>query len=118
MKNKAILIGRVGQDPVVRYSKEGKPVANFSFVTNERVAKGKKDTQWHRIVVFGPMTETVQAYVKKGSLLYLEGTIKYGKYEKGGVEHHVTDIIVNVLQLLDKKEEAEAIAEPEDEFFN
>ena len=75
--NKIILVGRLGQDPVQRQTRNGKAVVNFSLATNRK--KGE-ETEWHHVVVWGKQGESCAKYLKKGSSIYLEGTMKSKKY--------------------------------------
>jgi len=82
--NKVILVGRLGRDPEVRYTSAGQPVANFSMATDEtykdRTGERQKRTEWHKIVVWGKQAEIAQKYLRKGSLIYLEGRIQSREY--------------------------------------
>jgi len=105
--NKVILIGRLGADPEIRYTLDGKPVATFRIATNEVVIRnGEKEvlTEWHRVVAFGRLAEICGEYLTKGSQVYIEGKLRTRKFEdKQGVQRYVTDIVVQNLQILDKK---------------
>src|SRR5574344_547373 len=96
--NKVILIGNVGQDPDVRYFDGGVGVANFNLATNERGYTLQNGTQvpertdWHRIVARRQVVDFVQKYVKKGSLVMVEGKLHYRDYEKDGVRRTVAEI--------------------------
>ena len=78
--NKVILVGRLGRDPETRYTSSGQAVANFSMATDEvykdRAGERQKRTTWHKIVVWAKQAEIAQKYLKKGSLIYLEGRIQ------------------------------------------
>jgi len=82
--NKVILVGRMGRDPEVRYTSSGQAVANFSVAADEtyrdRAGERQKRTEWHKIVVWGKQAEIAQKYLKKGSLIYLEGRIQTREY--------------------------------------
>ena len=82
--NKVILVGRLGRDPEVRYTSAGQPVANFSLATDEtykdRAGERQKRTEWHKIVVWGKQAEIAQKYLRKGSLIFLEGRIQTREY--------------------------------------
>lgn len=111
MINRVTLIGNVGQDAEVKeYS--NRKVANFSLATNETFTKdGEKvtNTEWHRVIVWDKLAEFVEKYVTKGQLLYIEGKIKYGKYEnKDGQTVYTTDIAANRVQFVGKKEEPQS----------
>jgi single-strand DNA-binding protein len=103
--NKVILVGRVGQDPELRYTADGTPVATFSLATSEkfkqRDGSSKEATEWHRLVAWRKLGEVAGQYVKKGSLLYIEGKIQSREYDgRDGVKRRTTDIVVNNLQML------------------
>lgn len=98
--NKATLLGRVGKDPDVRQTPNGIKVVNFSLATSRKI-KGEDQTQWHRIAAYDKVAEIIAQYVRKGSLLYIEGEIKYGKYtNRDGIEQNTTDIVANQIQLI------------------
>ena len=109
--NKACILGAVGQDPKISLLNDGKEVASFSIATSDKWKdkEGNKQerTEWHKIVVFGGVVNVVKNYVKKGSKLYIEGKIQTRNYEKDGVKHYVTEIVLqgfnSMLQLLDSK---------------
>ena len=97
--NKVILIGNVGKDPDVRYFESGNAVANFSLATNERgykLANGTEipeRTEWHNIVATRDRAQFVERYVKKGSMVYVEGKIRTRSYDdQNGVKRYVTEI--------------------------
>ena len=100
--NKVILVGRVGKDPKVNALKTGDMVANFSIATSETwkdKASGerKEKTEWHNVVVFNDnIAKIVQSYVKKGSLVGIEGQLQTRKYtDQAGVEKYVTEVVVS-----------------------
>lgn len=98
--NRVTLLGAVGQDPEVRYSAAGMAIASFSFATSEKRKDKEELTQWHSCVAFGKLAEIVQQYIRKGSKLYLEGTIQYQQYEKDGDKRYATKIVVNDVSML------------------
>lgn len=108
--NKAIIVGRVGRDPDVRYTPGGTSVANFSVATNYRSkdqdGNWVDNTEWHNISVFGQLAEFAGNYVKKGRLVYVEGRLQTRSWEdQNNVKHYRTDIIANTLQLLGSRQE-------------
>lgn len=108
MVNKVILIGRVGKDPEVRSFDSGVKKASFTLATSEsfRSKDGSRSeqTEWHNIVIWRNLADIVERFVKKGSLLYLEGRIRYRSWEDAsGQKRYTTDIECDVLKLLDKK---------------
>lgn len=114
--NKTILIGAVGRDPEVRYSQSGKAIANLSIATSQKrkdkqTGEYVEDTQWHRLKFFDKLAEIVGEYVKKGSTIYVEGQIKYGKFtNKDGMEISTVDIVCDEMTILsrakDQKDQA------------
>ena len=103
--NKAILIGRLGRDPEVRHMPNGEAVCNFSIATSEtwKDQHGQKQerTEWHAITLYRRMAEVAGQYLKKGSLVYIEGRIQSRKYtDKNGVERTAYEIIGNEMKML------------------
>ncbi len=106
--NKAMLIGRLGQDPEVRYTQSNTAVANFSLATNERYkdrnGENQERTEWHRIVAWGRTAEVCQEYLNKGSLVYIEGPIQTREWEdKDGQKKYTTEIKALTMQMLDSR---------------
>ena len=106
MLNNAQIIGHLGKDPEVRYLPSGEAVANFSIATTEKwkdknSGEPREETEWHRISTFGRLAEIVGEYVKKGSLVFVQGKIKTRKYTDGqGVERYSTEIRAETLKML------------------
>ncbi len=116
--NKVILLGRLGADPEVRVSQEGNKIARFSIATSEswkdKNTNEKKDkTEWHKIVIFSPgLADVVEKYLKKGSLIYVEGQIRYRKYtDQSGIEKNISEIVLqgfnSNLTIVDNKNQNE-----------
>jgi len=108
MINKAILIGRLGKDPEVRYTQDGAMVASFTLATNRqwKNKNGEKvqETEWHNIVVFGKLAEICGNYLAKGLLVYIEGRIRTRSWEgKDGGKRYTTEIIATDMQMLSPK---------------
>lgn len=108
MVNKAILIGRLGADPEIRYTPDGMMVTNLNLATNEqrKDKSGEKvvKTEWHRVVTFGKLAEICGNYLAKGKLVYIEGRIQTRSWEdKEGVKRSTTEIIASNMQMLDSK---------------
>ena len=104
--NKVILLGNLGQDPEIRYLASGDAVANVSLATSEKfkdkTGVTKETTEWSRLVFYGRLAEIVDAYVAKGSQIYVEGKLKTDKYTgKDGIERYVTKVVCNHLVMLD-----------------
>lgn len=106
MLNQAQIIGYLGRDPEVRYLPSGEAVANFSIATTEKwkdknTGEQREETEWHRISVFGRLAEIVGEYLKKGSLVFVQGKLKTRKYTDGqGVERYSTEIRAEAMKML------------------
>lgn len=103
--NKVLLIGRLGQAPIVRYMPNGEAVCNFSIATSEtwKDQHGQKQerTEWHNIILYRRMAEVAGQYLKKGSLVYIEGRIQSRKYtDKNGIERTAYEIIGSEMKML------------------
>ena len=99
--NKVILVGNVGKDPEVRTSQDGTKIVNFSLATSERwndraSGERKEKTEWHRVVVFNERTaDVVEKYVRKGSSVYVEGSLQTRKWtDQSGVEKYSTEVVI------------------------
>ncbi len=117
MINKAILVGRLGADPEVRYTPDGAMVTNFRIATDEqwKDKNGEKvqKTEWHKIVTFGKLAEICGKYLVKGKLVYLEGRIQTRAWDdKEGVKRYTTEIVASTMQMLDSKGQKGADASP------
>jgi len=113
MVNKVILVGRLGRDPETRYTGGGQAVANFSVATDEtykdRNGERQKRTEWHRITVWGKQAEIAQQYLKKGSLVYIEGRIQSREWQdKEGQKRTSFDIVANNFRMLGGRSDAAA----------
>jgi len=103
--NKVILVGRLGRDPETRYTGGGQAVANFSVATDEsykdRNGERQKRTEWHKIVVWGKQAEIAQQYLKKGSLVFIEGRIQSREWQdKEGQKRTSFEIVANNFRML------------------
>ena len=108
MINKAILIGRLGKDPEVRYTPDGTMVTNFNLATDEqwkdKSGERMQKTEWHRVVTFGKLAEICGNYLVKGKLIFIEGRIQTRSWEdKEGVKRYTTEIVANDMKMLDSK---------------
>ena len=106
--NKAILIGRLGKDPETRYMTNGEAVTNVSLATSENYKdkSGEKQerTEWHNLVFYRRLAEIAGEYLKKGSMVYVEGRIQTRKWQdKEGKDRYTTEIIVNEMTMLGSK---------------
>lgn len=107
--NKVILIGNLGDDPETRYLPSGGAVTNISIATSEawkdkQTGEQKERTEWHRCVGFNRLGEIMGEYLRKGSKVYIEGSLRTRKWDdKQNVTHYTTEIIVSELQMLDSR---------------
>lgn len=109
--NKAILVGRLGKDPEIKYTPSGTAVTNFTMATSENFKDkdGQKQerTEWHRIVAFGKLAEICGEYLAKGKQIYIEGRIQTRSWDdKNGNKRYTTEIVANTMQMLGKADEA------------
>ena len=107
---KVILVGNVGKDPEIRYLESNVPVAKFTLATNEvyRNKDGQKieQTEWHQIVLWRHLAEVAEKFVRKGTLLYVEGRIKSRSWvDKDGVKKYTTEIEGENITILSKRNE-------------
>jgi len=104
--NKVILVGNLGKDPEIRYMPSGGAAANITIATSEQwkdkqTGEQKDRTEWHRVVFFGRLAEIVGEYLKKGSQVYVEGSLRTNKWQdKSGNDRYTTEIIANEMQML------------------
>ena len=111
--NKVMLIGNVGQDPELRYTPDGNPVANFSIAVNRRRKVGdefKDETEWFNIVCFSRTAENVNQYLSKGQKVYVEGRFQSSEYVgQDGNQRKSFEVIANDVTFHSTKSEAESI---------
>jgi single-strand DNA-binding protein len=111
--NKVILVGNLGRDPEVRYLPSGDAVVNISIATTDKwkdrqTGEAKETTEWHKVNFFGKLAEIVGQYLKKGSTIYIEGSIHTRKYtDKDGAEKYSTEIKGSSMQMLGGKSEGQ-----------
>ncbi|HWM68985.1 MAG TPA: single-stranded DNA-binding protein [Steroidobacteraceae bacterium] len=104
--NKVILVGNLGADPETRAMPSGTTVANLRIATSEswrdkQSGEQQERTEWHRVVLFGRLGEVAAEYLKKGSQVYIEGSLRTRKWQdKSGVERYSTEIVGNDMQML------------------
>ena len=115
MLNMAQIIGHLGRDPEVRYTPEGTAVANLAVATNEtwKDKDGAKQerTEWHRVVLFGKVAEIAAQFLKKGSLVYLQGRLQTRKWQgEDGQDRYTTEVVAERMKMLGGKGERDAQA--------
>ena len=112
MLNQSQIIGFLGRAPDMRYTADGKAIANLAVATSEpykdrETGARMKHTEWHRIVLFGRQAEVAKEYLKKGSLVYVEGRLRTRKWQKGGEDRYTTEVVGTELTLLDRRPSGE-----------
>ena len=110
--NRVIIIGNLGNDPEARQFGNGGSVTNISVATSEQwtdkqSGEKRKATEWHRISLFNRLGEIAAQYLRKGSKVYIEGSLRTRKYEKDGQDHYVTEIRADQMQMLDGASEGQ-----------
>jgi single-strand DNA-binding protein len=120
MINKAILVGRLGVDPEIRYMPDGAMVVNLRVATDEqwKDKNGEKvtKTEWHRVIIFGKLAEIAGKFLTKGRLVYIEGRLQTRKWtDKDNADHYTTEIIALVLKMLDSVKTNGTAAPPADD---
>ena len=107
--NKVILVGNLGNDPEVRFTASGSAVATLSLATSsawrdKQSGDLQERTEWHRVVMFGRLAEIAKEYCRKGSKLYVEGSLRTNKWQdKSGADRYTTEIVANEMQMLDSR---------------
>jgi single-strand DNA-binding protein len=115
--NKVILLGNVGTDPESKQIPSG-AVISFSLATSEtwkdkNTGQQQEKTEWHRVTIFGKLAEIAGQYVKKGSKLYIEGSLRTRSWEQDGQKRYATEIVASEMQMLDGKPEGHQAAKPQ-----
>ena len=104
--NKVIIVGNLGNDPDVKYTQDGRAIANISVATTESwkdksSGEQQSKTEWHRIVFFNRLAEIVSEYLNKGSQVYVEGKLQTRKWQdQSGADRYTTEIVANEMQML------------------
>lgn len=107
--NKVMLIGNLGNDPEIRYTPNGSAVANVTLATSsawrdKQSGELQERTEWHRIIFFNRLAEIVGEYLRKGSKIFVEGSLRTRKWQdKNGVDRYTTEVIANEMQMLDSR---------------
>ena len=121
MINKVILVGNLGREPDIKFTGDGKAIANLAVATSESwtdKTTGQKveKTEWHKVSVFDKLAEICQKYLHKGSKVYLEGKLQTRSWDKDGVQQYSTEVVLSgwnsTLMMLDKKGDPVEPAEP------
>jgi single-strand DNA-binding protein len=107
--NKVILVGNLGNDPETRYTQAGAAITNVSVATSEtwkdkQTGQPQERTEWHRVVFFNRLGEIAGEYLRKGSKIYIEGSLRTRKWQdKEGMDRYTTEIVGNEMQMLDSR---------------
>ncbi len=119
--NRVMLIGNLGRDPEIRSTQDGTKIANLSLATSESwkdktTGERREKTEWHRIVIFGPLAEIAERFLRKGSKVYLEGQIQTRKWQdQSGLDKYSTEVVLQryrgELLMLDGKPESQGPGE-------
>lgn len=108
--NKVILVGNLGKDPESRYMPNGDAVVNITLATTDtwkdkNSGEKKEATEWHRVVFFRKLAEIAGQYLKKGSQVYIEGSLKTRKWQdKDGQDRYTTEIVADTMQMLGSRQ--------------
>lgn len=112
--NKVILVGNLGKDPETRYAPNGDAICNITLATTDRwkdkqTGEKKEMTEWHRVSFFGKLAEIAGQYLRKGSAVYVEGSLRTRKWkDKEGQDRYTTEIRADQMQMLGGKSDGEA----------
>lgn len=106
--NKVILVGRIGKDPEIRYASGGDAIVSLSVATSEiwkdKGGEKQERTEWHRVMTFGKLAGIAGEYLKKGSLVYIEGRLQTRKWtDKSNIERYTTEIVADSMRMLGGK---------------
>lgn len=117
--NRVQMIGRLGKDPESKFTPTGKKVTHFSLAVSshwkDKSGETKESTEWVNIEAWGRLGEVCQEYLKKGSLIFLEGRLKTDKYEDKGETRYFTKVVAQTLQFLDRREKEEPVMAMEED---
>ena len=106
--NKVIILGNLGQEPKIQHMPSGSAVTSISVATSEswkdkNTGQQEQRTEWHRVVFFNKLAEIAGQYLKKGSKVYIEGSLRTRSWDKDGEKRYTTEIVANEMQMLDNK---------------
>lgn len=110
--NKVILVGNLGKDPEIRYATSGVAVTNITIATtdswrNKQTGENEDRTEWHRIIFFNKLAEIANQYLRKGSKVFVEGSLQTRKWtDKEGHDRYTTEVVANEMVMLDKRSDA------------
>lgn len=110
--NKVIIVGNLGNDPETRYTADGKAITNATIATSEswkdkQTGQQQDRTEWHRVCFFNRLGEIAGEYLKKGSKVYVEGSLRTRKWQdQSGQDRYTTEIVASEMQLLDSRQDS------------
>lgn len=109
--NRVILIGNLGREPETKFMPSGGAVTNIAVATSEswkdkNTGQRQEKTEWHKVVFFNKLAEIAGEYLKKGSKVYIEGSLRTRMWEKDGQKHYSTEIVADQMQMLDGRQES------------
>ena len=104
--NKVLLIGNVGKDPEIKMLEGGNKYANItlatSFTYTDRSGQKKEETEWHTVVTYGKLSDVVEKFIRKGSLLFVDGRLHTRSWDENGKTRYRTEVIANGIQMLNR----------------
>ena len=104
--NKVMLIGNVGKDPEIKVLEGGQKYANItlatSFTYTDRSGQKKEETEWHTVVTYGKLSDVVEKFIRKGSLLFIDGRLHTRSWDENGKTRYRTEVIANGIQMLNR----------------
>lgn len=107
--NKVLLIGRLGKDPEIKYTSGGEPICHFSLATSEKWKDKNglqhEKTSWHNISAFRKLAEVCNEYLRKGSLIHVEGKLDYREYEKDGQKRQALNVVASDITFLEARKD-------------
>jgi single-strand DNA-binding protein len=115
--NKAMIIGNLGRDPEMRYTPNGQAVTQFTVAVNrnykDAAGEWKEETEWFRVVAWGPLAERTAEYLRKGRKVYVEGRLQTRNWEgQDGLKHYTTELIASTVTALDPRPREDGAGEP------
>ena len=122
--NKVMIIGNLGADPEMKYTQSGEGVSHIRVATSEswkdkQTGERQEKTEWHRIVLFKRLAEISSQYLKKGSKVFIEGSLRTNKWQdKNGQDRYSTDIVASNMQLMDSKQNDNINGSDDNDNFN
>ena len=119
--NRVTLVGNLGKDPEVNYTAGGKAIARISIATSKswkdkQTGEEKEQTEWHNVVFFNRLAEVVGEFLKKGSQVYIDGSLHTNRYtDKNGIERFATEVIASEMQMLGKSNNKQDLPKYDDQ---